>query len=158
MFTRLLAVALLATISLGFAPIPFPKVRKKTGPTPEEIVKSHNGTYRVVSYEYGNGAFGGVGPGVNYTSVTIKDGMWSQVQSIGGRSYTSTYQLKIDPKNVVSGLTLGYQGTPAPTFFGVVHKMNGKLTIAYGARGQESTDPFAPLQVGQQRWVLERMK
>jgi hypothetical protein len=101
---------------------------------------------------------GGIVGGVTYTGVTIKDGVWSQEQSFGGRTYTSTLQLKINPKNVVSGMTLGYQGNPVPTFYGVVHKLDGRLTVTYGTQGNESTNPFAPLAVGQYRWVLERTK
>jgi hypothetical protein len=166
MFMRFLAVAVLATMSLGFAPLPFPKTKKKTGGSPEEIIKSFNGTYRVVSYEYGNNlkrggiAIGGIGgrAAVTYTEVTIKDGVWTQTRDLGGRKYSNTYQIKIDPKKIVSGITLTYAGSPAPTYFGVAHKVGGRVTVTYGQRGRETTDPMAPLAVGQYRWVLERTK
>jgi hypothetical protein len=165
MLTRFLAVALLATMSFGFAPLPFPKTKKKTGDSPEEIIKSFNGAYRVISYEYGNNfkrggiAIGGaVARTVTYTEVTIKDGVWTQSRDIGGRKYSNTYQIKIDPKKVVSGITLTYAGNTTPTFFGVAHKMGGRVTITYGTRGREAADPMAPLAVGQYRWVLERTK
>jgi hypothetical protein len=160
MFMRFLAVAVLATMSLGFAPLPFPKTKKKTGDSPEEIIKSFNGTYRVISYEYGSNAKlrGLVARPIAYTEVTIKDGVWKQSREISGRKYWTEYQIKIDPKKIVSGITLTYAGNTAPTFFGVAHKMGGRVTVTYGQRGREATDPMAPLAIGQYRWVLERTK
>src|SRR5262245_44199172 len=124
MFMRFLAVAALATFSLGFAPLPFPTTQKKTGDTSDELIKRSNGTYRVVSYEYGNNAklrgvaVGGIAgrAAITYTEVTIKDGTWTQSRDIGGRKSSNTYQIKIDPKKVVSGITLTYAGSTTPTF------------------------------------------
>lgn len=167
MLMRMLAVVLLAGLSLGFAPLPFPKEKKKTGLTPEEIVKSYNGTYRVVSYEYGNAArLRGIAiaRATPYTEVTIKDGMWTQVRELNGgraglaRRYSNNYQIKIDPKKVVSGMTLTYSGNTAPSYFGVIHKVGGRVTVTYGTSGRVVTNPFGPLESGQYRWVLERTK
>lgn len=162
MIMRFLAVAVLASLSLGFAPVPFPKVKKQTGPTAEELLKSINGTYRVVSYEYGNNLAArgiAVARATPFTEVEIKDGTWTQIRDLNGKRYNTTMQLKLEPKPIVSELTLGYNGNPVPTFTGVMHNANlNRLTIAYGRTGQAPTDPFAPLAQGQYRWVLERIK
>ncbi len=160
MFARTLAVALVAIGTVWAAPMPFiPKVKKQTGPTPEDIVRSFNGTYRVVSYDYGNAAkLRGlaVARAAIWSEVVIKDGTWTQIRDIGGRKLNTTYALKIDATKPVPAITLTFTGNPDPTFFGIGQVQGNQLTVSYGQRGREVVMPAADIGIGQYRWVLER--
>jgi hypothetical protein len=73
MIARTLALMILAGLGTTWAaPMPFiPKIKKRTGLTPEEIAKSFQGTYRVVSYEYGSNA--------KFRGGLVARSVWSEV-------------------------------------------------------------------------------
>ena len=139
MIARTLAIALLAALGTAWAaPMPFiPKVKKHTGLTPAEIAKSFHGTYRVVSYEYGNAARLRAGRAIAraavWSEVVIKDGSWTQIRDIGGRKLETTYALKIDATKPVPTFTLTYTGNPDPTLLAFLRLDFSQLLARHGS-------------------------
>jgi len=161
LFTRNLALMLLAGLGTAVAaPKPFvAKPRNYAPATAAELAKRLNGTYRVVSYEYGNG--GGVrgiavGRATVWSGVVIRDGSWTQAREIGARKYETKFDLKVDASKSVPSLTLTYTGNPVPTFTGVAAAQGNQIVVTLGTRGREVNAPAAELGLGQYRWVLER--
>lgn len=155
MLTRILVAAMLAGLSLGFAPMPFPRPKKKGAPTPEELAARFQGTWKVTSYEMGGRA--GLGRAIAYTEVQIKDGTWTQVRDIGGRKITQQYQLKLDTTKPVPEMSLGYAGGRDATFVGFMAVSGDQqVTVTYAQRGRPAADPFGALGLGHYRWVLEK--
>ncbi|MBY0230260.1 MAG: hypothetical protein K2W96_13335 [Gemmataceae bacterium] len=159
MLTRTLAALVLAGLSLGFAPMPFPRPKKKGPATPEEIAARFQGTWKVSSYEYGNRGLGGR-VAIPYTEVVIKGDDWTQVRDLRGRKISQAYKISIDASKPVPTMTLGYsagRGAVSPMYSGVmIFTGDHQVTVTYGSRGREVTDPLGALQLGQTRWVLER--
>src|SRR5262245_21737228 len=131
MFTRILVAALLGALSLGFAPMPFPKVKKKTGLTPEEIARRFNGTYRVVSYDMGNNGRirGGLAIRNLFTEVVITYGTWTQTRDLGGRKIQQQYQMKIDASLPIPAVTQTYTGAMEPTFTGLIQHQGPQVIV-----------------------------
>lgn len=161
MSLRSLSICLILAVACQAAPAPFvPKAKKHTGPSPEDVARSLNGTYRVVSYEYGNAARirgVAVARAVVWSEVVIKDGTWTQVRDIGGRKLSTSYSLKIDATKPFPVLTMTLNGNPDPTFVGVAQAQGGQTVVFLGTRGREIHMPPVDIGLGQYRWVLERV-
>lgn len=174
MRSRLLPALFAAAVLLGAAPaaayppVPQPKP-KKPAEQGKDLLKQLEGTWTVLSYEYGPAK--GVARTSLYQKIEIKDGKWVQVRDsarlkkAGGAagvittSRTAPYTLVVDASKSPPTLDmkLATSKLSTATRLGVLRLDGNKLTVTYLLRGQERPKCVdGELALRQYRWVLQR--
>lgn len=169
MRTALLALLVVVASAPAYPPVPKPKPKK----VDKLDLKALEGTWTVVSYEYGRPKNAKViGTTITYQTIEIKNGTWVQVRTLpnGGTSRTVPYKITLDASKSPMVLDMEYRREPPPGAAGGVVVSSSKrhglarldgdqLTVVYSLSEKDRPAKIdGDLDVRVYRWVMKRAK